>query len=106
MRVEFNHTLPNNVIFTGAKAKKLISKLKNADKVDKLDISFDELKSMYREIGYDVVYKRGSHAIVPITEDLNISVVIPHKRKNMHPYDLKRFKYVLMGEFDKAKNCR
>ena len=96
----------NQTAFSGARARKLIEKIKKMEKMDKLDISFEELKSMYKEIGYDVFFKRGSHAIVPVTEDLNIPVIIPHKRKNVHPFDLKRFKYILLGEFDKAKECR
>jgi len=106
MRVEFNCLGYNNQSFYGAKARKLINRINGLDKFDKVDISFDELKSMYKEIGYDVIYKRGSHAIVPVTNDINIPVVIPHKRKNVHPFDLKRFKYVLNGEFEKAKECR
>ena len=108
MRVDFNYSVPttNSVAFKSKRAQKLIEKIKSTEKMDKVDISFDELKSMYKEIGYDVLYKRGSHAIVPITEDLNIPVIIPHKRKNVHPFDLKRFKYILFGEFDKAKDCR
>lgn len=106
MRVEFYNTEINNLSFCGARARKLIEKVNQAEKMDKLKISFDELKSMYQEIGYDVVYKRGSHAIVPINENLNIPVVIPHKQKNVHPFDLKRFKYIFLGDFDKAKNCR
>ena len=107
MRVDFNYTIPaNNVSFTSKRAQKLIEKIKGLEKMDKLQISFDELKSMYKEIGYDVLFKRGSHAIVPVSEDVNIPVVIPHKRKNVHPFDLKRFKYILLGQFDKAKECR
>lgn len=106
MRVEFNNlAYTNNVAFSSAKARKLIEKITCTERMDKLDISFDELKSMYQEIGYDVVYKRGSHAVVPITKDLNVPVIIPHKRKNVHPFDLKRFKYILKGEFEKAKKC-
>ena len=107
MRVEFsNLTYTNNIAFSSQRAKKLIEKIRSMEKMDKADISFDELKSMYKEIGYDIIYKRGSHAIVPVNEDLNIPVIIPHKRKNVHPYDLRRFKYILLGEFEKAKDLR
>ena len=108
MRIElyqgYNHH--SQVAFYGARARKLIPRINDMDKFDKVDISFDELKSMYNELGYDVVYKRGSHAVVSITDEINIPVVIPHKRKNVHPFDLKRFKYVMLEEFDKAKDCR
>lgn len=107
MRVDFNNCgNTNNITFSSKRAQKLIEKIKVAEKMEKLQISFDELKSMYKEIGYDVLFKRGSHAIVPVNEELNIPVVIPHKRKNVHPFDLKRFKYILLGMFDKAKECR
>lgn len=108
MRVEFNNLgyTNNQTTFTGARARKLIEKINCSEKMDKLKITFEELKSMYKEIGYDVLYKRGSHAIVPINEELNIPVVIPHKKNNVHPFDLKRFKYILLGDFEKAKECR
>lgn len=107
MRAElYSLTQANNFTFASVKARKLIEKIKKTDNVEKLDISFDELKSMYQEIGYDIFYKRGSHAIVQISEEINIPVVIPHKRKNVHPFDLKRFKYILSGELEKAKNTR
>ena len=106
MRVDFNFSISaNNIAFTSKRAQKLINKVKSAEKIEKVHISFDELKLMYKEIGYEVVYKRGSHAVVPVTEDFNIPVVIPHKRKTVLPFDLKRFLYVMSGEFDKAKNC-
>lgn len=107
MKVEFNNLVRiNNTNFSGARARKLIEKIKNADKLDKLDISFNELKSMYEEIGYDVFYNRGSHAVVPVSEDFNIPLVIPHSTKNVTTIDLWRFKYVLNGEPEKAKNIR
>ena len=108
MKVEFNNIIysNNNITFSSKRAQKLIQKIKSVDKMDKLQITFDELKSMYKEIGYDVLFKRGSHAVVPVNEELNIPVVIPHKRKNVHPFDLKRFKYILLGMFDKAKECK
>lgn len=106
MRVNFNYLIPaQNIPFESKKAQKLIERVQNAERLDKLQISFDELKSMYKEIGYDVLYKRGSHAIVPISKDLNIPVVIPHKTKNVHLFDLKRFIYILHGEFEKARLC-
>lgn len=101
----FNNNHISSQSFQGARARKLIEKINKTDKMDKLNISFEELKSMYKEIGYDVVYKRGSHAIVTVNDNINIPVVIPHKRKNVHPFDLKRFKYILKGEFEKAKKC-
>ena len=60
---------------------------------------------MYREIGYDVFYKRGSHAVVHLTDEIHIPIVIPHKKKNVSIFDLKRFKYILSGDIQCALNC-
>lgn len=95
----------DNINFYGARARKLIEKVNNTRKLSDLKISFDELKGMYNEIGYDVFYKRGSHAVVHLTDEVNLPIVIPHKTKDMHPLDLKRFKYVIAGEFQKALDC-
>jgi len=105
MRVEFN-ICGYNRAFCGARSRKLIEKVQRTEKMDKLKVSFDELERMYNEIGYDVLYKRGSHAIVHVTDTINIPIVIPHKTKDVHPFDLVRFKYVLNGEFEKASQCR
>ncbi len=88
--------------FEGASARKLIDKIKKATQLKKLGVTFEELANAYKEIGYDVFFKRGSHAVVPIDKNLNIPVIIPHKDKYVTPYELKRFRYVLNGEFDKA----
>jgi hypothetical protein len=88
--------------FEGARSKKLIAKIKNATQLKKIAITFDELVNAYKEIGYDVFFKRGSHAVVPITDNCNIPLVIPHDDKYVSPYDLKRFRHVLNGEFEKA----
>ena len=109
MRVNFSSfecTNNKSMMFSGARARKLIKKVNDSEKMDKLKISFEELEAMYQEIGYDVIYKRGSHAVVPINENLNIPAVIPHRTKTVQPLDLRRFKYVLLGDFEKAKNCR
>lgn len=113
MRVSFNtfnfssytNKETQSVNFESAKGRKLVEKVRNTKILDKLHISFDELELMYKELGYDVFYKRGSHAIVHLTENTNLPLVIPHKNKNVHPKDLKRFKYVLAGEINKALNC-
>jgi predicted RNA binding protein YcfA (HicA-like mRNA interferase family) len=104
MRVAFNCFYPSTS-FESAKARKLIKKVNEAEKLDKLNITFNELESMYNELGYDVFYKRGSHAVVHLTEGVNLPVIIPHKRKNVHPFDLKRFKYVCAGDIEKALKC-
>ena len=91
--------------FYGARARKLIEKVNNTRKLSDLKISFEELKGMYNEIGYDVFFKRGSHAVIHLDNGVNIPLVIPHKTKNVHSLDLKRFRYVLAGEFDNAIDC-
>ena len=106
MRVSFNNLLfsNNHITFESAKARKLIETVKNAQKIDKLKINFEELEIMYKEIGYDIFYKRGSHAVIHLTDEINLPVVIPHKTKYVHPKDIKRFKYILTGEIQKAIN--
>lgn len=98
-----NYTVTNSTIaFNGAKSRKLIAKLENAQRPDKMKISFDELEKMYEEIGYYLIRKRGSHAVVNVTENLNIPVIIPHGRKHVHENDLKRFKLIKEGKFKEA----
>ena len=89
--------------FSGAKSRKLIQKLMSMLKVDKCQVTFDELEKMYNEIGYDVMLKRGSHAVIPVTDSINIPLVIPHKDKYVHKNDLKRFLLVKEGKFSEAQ---
>ena len=104
MRASFNNLfLSNNQInFESAKARKLIDTVKNTQKVDKLKITFEELEIMYKEIGYDIFYKRGSHAVIHINDKINLPIVIPHKKNIINANDIKRFKYILTGEIQKA----
>ena len=91
--------------FEGAKSRKLIEKIKSAKQLKKLAITFDELVNAYKEIGYDVFFKRGSHAVVPITSEYNIPLVIPHGDKYVSPFDLKRFRFVLDGNYEMASKA-
>ena len=104
MRVSFNNLLfsNNHITFESAKARKLIETVKNAQKIDKLKITFEELEIMYKEIGYDIFYKRGSHAVIHINDKINLPVVIPHKKNIINNKDIKRFKYILEGDIQKA----
>ena len=58
--------------------------------------------SAYNELGYDVLCKRGSHAVVPVTEKFNLPLVIPHGTKYVNPQDLKRLQFVINGQIDRA----
>ncbi len=63
--------------------------------------TFDDIKGIYEHLGYDVMMKRGSHAIVNINGS-NLPLVIPHKDKYVNSKDVKRLKCVLSGDTDKA----
>ena len=78
MEINFNNytynthpslNLCNKPSFEGASARKLITKIKNATQLKKLGVTFEELVNAYKEIGFDVLMKRGSHAVVPITAE-------------------------------------
>ena len=92
----------SQTVFCGVKYQKLIDRVEHAEQLKKLNITFDQLERMYNEIGYDVVRKGGSHAIVNLTENINIRVTIPHKQKYVHFSDLKRFLLVKEGKFEEA----
>ena len=96
----------SNPAFGSAKARKLIEKVLQADSNNFRGIkaTFDDMVAAYNELGYDVIMKRGSHAAVPITDHANLPLVIPHNNKYVHPLDLKRLKYVIQGETEKALN--
>ena len=88
--------------FGGVQTKKLIEKVANTKQLQKLDIKFDELERMFNEIGYNVIYKGGSHAIIKLNENTSISITIPHGKKQVSPYDLKRFLLIKEGKFEEA----
>lgn len=99
------HTIPKKITqpsFEGAQSRKLIAKIESAKQLKKLSVTFDQLVNAYKEIGFDVFFKRGSHAVVPVSDEYNIPLVIPHGNKYVSPYDLKRFRYVLNGDYEKA----
>ena len=88
--------------FGSVKAIKLIAKLESAERLNKVEITFDELERMYEEIGYFVYKKRGSHASVTVGDDVTLSITMPHGRKYVNPNDLKRFLLVKDGKFIEA----
>ena len=88
--------------FCGAKSRKFLKKLAEEPNLKCTNITFDDLVDAYKELGYDIVYKRGSHAIVPLNNEINITLVIPHGRNHISRTDLKRLRYVIDGDFEKA----
>lgn len=93
--------------FTSVKAQKLIAKLESAERLNRVEITFDELVRMYDEIGYYVYKKRGSHATVAVGDNVTLAIPIPHKNKYVNSNDLKRFLLVKQGKFKEASlvNC-
>ena len=90
--------------FEGAKSKKFLKEILNAKSLRKIKATFQDMIDAYKELGYDVILKRGSHAIVPVSEDFNIPLIIPHKDKCVSPFDIKRLKLVMLGKLEEAKN--
>lgn len=109
VNVVSQHTLYNQYklkdstpIFKGAQTRKLIQKLENAERLNKVEITFEELERMFNEIGYDIIRKKGSHATIHLTDDISITIVIPHKTKYVNTNDLRRFLLVKQGKFKEA----
>lgn len=92
--------------FGSAKARKLIEKVlsANSNNFRGINATFDDMVAVYQELGYDVIMKRGSHAVVPLTTKVNLPLVIPHGNKYVHPLDLRRLQCVLNGDLEKALN--
>ena len=88
--------------FGSAKARKFIAVIKTAKTLKHINATFEDMVAIYQELGLDVILKRGSHAIIPLTEKANLPLVIPHGSKYVHILDLKRLKFVLNGEFERA----
>lgn len=95
-----------NVAFASVKAKKLIAKVESAERLNKVYITFDELESMYNDLGYFVRKKRGSHASVSVGDDVTLTIPIPHGEKYVHANDIKRFLLVKEGKFIEATKVR
>ena len=88
--------------FGSVKAKKLIEKVRTAKNLKNINATFEDMVTVYKELGYNVIMKRGSHAVIPITEKVNLPLVIPHNSKFVHIHDLKRLQYIVNGEIEKA----
>lgn len=97
-----NQLVTNSVSFQANTAPKLLKKVAEAKDLRKLNITFDEMVKMYNHLGYDVLMKRGSHATVT-SGNVNFTLPIPHKDKVVHAKDIKRLRYVMAGDIEKAK---
>ena len=101
----YNNAQPQPVTqfsFQGAKSRKFLDKLLKTDNLKNIKVSFGDMVAAYQELGYDVILKRGSHASIPITDKVNMPLVIPHGEKCVHPLDLKRLKLIAQGDIQKA----
>lgn len=87
--------------FSGKPPEKLIAKIKTTPNYKKVKLTFDEAVKIYNYIGYDVLLKRGSHAIIK-AGDYNIPLVIPHKDKHLNYNDIKRLLLIMDGNIEKA----
>ena len=111
MHIDKNNLYENNspnksLSMEGAQTRKLIQKIENAPILKKINITFDDLERMYNEIGYEVFRKRGSHAVVHLTETENLVIVIPHANKYVNVNDIRRFLLVKNGKLEEALAIR
>ncbi len=94
----------NRPAFEGAKSRKFLNTLVGITNFRKVKITFQDMVDAYKELGYDVILKRGSHAIVQIDNSYNLPLIIPHgKDKYVSPFDVKRLKLISLGKFEEAK---
>ena len=91
----------SSLSFCGRAQEKLIKKIMSGNNPKEWKYTFNDIKGIYEHLGYDVMMKRGSHAIININ-GLNLPLVIPHKDKYVNPNDVRRLKCVLSGDIDKA----
>ena len=92
--------------FCGKTPKKLIDKINSTKDSKKVKLTFDEAVKIYQYLGYDVLFKRGSHAVVPVEENLNLLLVIPHKDKVISPTDVEKLRFVINGDIEGAKQLQ
>lgn len=87
--------------FCGRAQEKLIKKILASNNPKEWKYTFEDMKGIYEHLGYDVMLKRGSHAIVRIN-NTNLPLVIPHGDKYVNPKDVRRLKFLLSGDIDRA----
>ena len=112
MKINFNGIINTNFnkaqrinsqpSFGSAKTRKFLEELRNAQNFKHINATFDDMVDAYNDLGYDVILKRGSHASVPLTDKINITLVIPHGKKYVATKDIKRLYLILNGEIEKA----
>ncbi|MCR5265931.1 MAG: hypothetical protein K6E29_04985 [Cyanobacteria bacterium RUI128] len=88
--------------FCGNSPQKLIQKIQSTENCKHVHLSFDEVAKIYKYLGYDVLMRRGSHAIIPLNEKANLPLPIPHKDKYVSPFDIKRLKCIINGDIEGA----
>ncbi len=88
--------------FGGNSPEKLIKYILSAQNFKKVKINFDEAVKIYNHLGYDVLTKSGSHAVVVVGSS-NIPLVRPHKGNHLGIMDIKRLRCMISGDIEKAK---
>ena len=103
-KIKYNEN-STELSFSGKTPKKLIAMMLESKifHPKNIKLTFDEVQKIYQYLGYDVVMKRGSHAIVA-TELGNFPLVIPHRDKYVDIKDILRLRYLLLGDIQKALN--
>ena len=96
----------SNPSFCG-KTDKLIDQILTTQRLKQINITFDEARNIIESKGYKIVFKRGSHVSVPVGEDKNLTMMIPHNnRKYMCYQDVKRIKFLLEDDIKGALSVR
>ena len=85
--------------------EKLMKYILSTASPKKTKIRFEEAVKIYNYLGFDVLFRSGSHAQVVIG-DAHIPLVIPHKDKVITAMDVKRLKSIIQGDIDKALQLR
>lgn len=90
--------------FQSRAAIKFLERVKTAKELKYVKATFDEVVRAYNELGYDVFHKRGSHAVIVISDNVRLSLVHPHGKKKglVTPTEIKKLRYVAQGEIEKA----
>ncbi len=92
----------SNQTFCGKTPQKLIKQIMSVENNKKIHLTFDETSKIYKYLGYDVILKRGSHAIIPVNEQVNISLPISHGNKYVSAFDIKRLKCMINDDIEGA----
>lgn len=90
--------------FQGKASLKFLEKIKTTKELKYIKATFDDIVRAYNELGYDVLHKRGSHAVIVISDKIRLSLVHPHGKSKglVTPTEIKKLRYVAQGEIEKA----